>query len=95
MELEFKAYRSKRSGNFFKFEQYHDDGFGEYIDHISLKFDIPYGNLPTLFKKDEELIYNLRDHTEIIGKFPNEKRIEKDVEIVIFKVSFPDLEDTK
>jgi len=35
MKIECKCFRSKKTGRFFKFEEYCDDGYGKYRDSVS------------------------------------------------------------
>lgn len=62
-----KAFRSKKSGLYFKFEQYYDDGFGKYDDTVN-DTDVACGNLPDLFPLDT----TGRCFYEFIGHTPEE-----------------------
>ena len=57
MIIKCKCFRSKKSGRFFKFEQYFDDGYGKYKDSIST-YDFHEGRydiaLPDLFPLNTE-----------------------------------------
>lgn len=46
------AIRSRKSGRYFKFEEYCDDGYGEYIDSISYPFEA--NDLPSFLSKREK-----------------------------------------
>lgn len=67
MIIKCKCFRSKKTGRFFKFEQYFDDGYGKYEDHVSTydfledRYDI---RLPDLFPLDTSgrYFYEFVDH---------------------------------
>ena len=57
------VFRSKKSGNYFRFEEYCDDGYGKYEDHISLDhFSGGAESMPTVFGTDELPIPGFADH---------------------------------
>ena len=67
--MEFVAFKSKRSGRYFKFDEYCDDGYGEYIDSISYPFtadDLPFFMEEEMIKfkvnKAGWLGYAFKDH---------------------------------
>lgn len=49
--MKMVAFRSKKSGRFFKFEQYADDGWGKYEDSVLDPVNDP-GDLPTFFLEE-------------------------------------------
>lgn len=73
--IQLFAARSKKTGNFFKFKEYTDDGWGEYHASIT-KNDIEDGELPDMLSSPKLFIGKFFEHT------PDE------VEIVPFTVNF-------
>lgn len=66
MEQTLYALKSKKSGWYFKFEQYCDDGYGKYEDNSLAPFD--GSDMPYLFNKSaltkNSYVWNmLKDHT--------------------------------
>ena len=60
----FYVAKSKKSGNYFKFEQYDEDGYGKYEDSIS-KFDFSQGEMPHFFIQDQverRMFTEFKDH---------------------------------
>ena len=56
------VFRSKKSGDYFRFEEYCEDGYGKYEDTISLKYFSGGDSLPTIFSTDQFPIYVFKDH---------------------------------
>ena len=69
MNINCKCFRSKKTGRFFRFEQYFDDGYGKYEDHVST-YDFSESNsdiqLPSLFPVDTtgRSFYEFADHNK-------------------------------
>lgn len=69
MIIECKCFRSKKTGRFFKFDQYFDDGYGKYKDSVSTYdfhengYDI---TLPGLFPLNTSgrCFYEFADHNK-------------------------------
>jgi len=69
MIINCKCFRSKKTGRFFRFEQYFDDGYGKYRDSVSTysfhenRSDI---ELPDLFPLSTEgrTFYEFVDHNK-------------------------------
>jgi hypothetical protein len=67
MKIECKCFRSKKTGRFFRFEQYFDDGYGKYEDHVSMyDFSGHDIRLPDLFPMDTSgrCFYEFDDHNK-------------------------------
>jgi len=65
MIINCKCFRSKKTGQFFKFEQYFDDGYGKYKDDVSMYDFIGYDiRLPDMFPVDTSgrCFYDFADH---------------------------------
>ena len=48
-KLKFKIFRCRKTGRYFAFNQFYEDGYGEYQDSIDTS-DISAGKLPALFQ---------------------------------------------
>ena len=67
MIINCKCFRSKKTGRFFRFEQYFDDGYGKYEDHVSMyDFSGHDIRLPDMFPVDTSgrCFYEFVDHNK-------------------------------
>lgn len=63
--FDYIVLRSKRTGHYFKFVQYYDDGYGMYEDNISIDYGFSHNDCPALFLEDEDIRWcDFKDHTE-------------------------------
>lgn len=74
------ALRSRKSGHFFKFEQYCDDGYGMYEDSVSWPFR---GEQPSFFTSSD-LFGTEQRHSWIWSSLKDHDR--EGVEVVKFKL---------
>ena len=66
--MKLYAIKSKKTGRYFRFEEYAEDGWGKYEDNISVKEDGLFylGDFPSFVPSDiiSQSHYNFKDHEE-------------------------------